>query len=1054
MMKNVFLLSLLLLFAGVKAQQRILQFGNDNIITAKSPVRTVNDKGINGISVNYHFSSAGVFTVNEKDIPKKYQGKFSMINIPGFSHLQDAGMPALPAHIEIIAVPKGAAYSLEIKSVTKLKHQGYKIYPARKPAVDTEGDHGPAFEIDNDFYKSDKIFPQQPVKIVETYDIRGMKFLLVQITPVQYNPAKSEIYTISDLKYEIKFNGASRFFDYENHTREFMNVVLDYPLNSKGFKGDYQNYLSGNNGSGLMSSSQAKNYIIIVQNSMLAAADSLAHWKRQLGYKVEVVSAATWTAANVKNAIHSRYQAWTPRPDYFVIIGDVQQVPAELFTSPDGNGTYGTDLYYACMGGSADYVPEMAHGRISVSSASEALMVVGKIIKYERNPVADSTYYQNGVNCAQYQDDNLDGYADRRFLHTSEEVRNYVMGRGYNVQRIYYAASNVTPVYYNASYYSNGQSLPSALGPNSGFNWNGGANDIKNAINAGKFYVLHRDHGYAGGYGWAHPYFVNSKIGQLTNGDKQPVVFSINCHTGEFTLSSCFAETFLRKSNGGAVGVVAASYYSYSGYNDGFSVGMFDGIWSNPGLVPNFGNGGNSNPQVTPHSDIVNMGFVLNHGLLRMTQTWGGNGSGRKYTHRLFHYFGDPAMRIWTEQPDSITATHAWTLTCSDTAFAITGCSDSNAVATLMNGNTLLGSSAIINGSGTVHPDYVIGNTLTLTISARNKVPYIRNITVLSGSNMALSAVITNNKCYGDSIGSIEVTPSCGQPPYQIVWSTGDTTNRIDSLPGGNYIITITDNASSSLTDTITVWAPVAPLQSSPVVSDAKCYFESSGSIALNLSGGATPYTYHWSHGQSSAIATNLSAGNYSVNVIDSAGCTFSQSFVINQPQPLDLQTTYTDDSLNNCTGTGTAIASGGTPPYTYQWNDPANQTTVVATGLCKGIYKVTLKDSNLCTQYRTIFVNNTVGINENNKDSKYKVFPNPARRKINIGIEEPGNGNLTVVLRDDNGKVVLRKVIAANAAGVEFSLDISALASGIYFLSVDNDSKRLITSNVIIDGK
>jgi len=156
-----------------------------------------------------------------------------------------------------------------------------------------------------------------------------------------------------------------------------------------------------------------------------------------MGYKVEVVAAQTWTTSTVKTAIHSRYQAWTPKPDYFVIIGDVQQVPAETFTSPDGSGTYGTDLYYACMGGSYDYVPEMAHGRISVSSATEAMTVVQKIINYERNPVADSSYYQNGVNCAQYQDDNLDSYADRRFLHTSEEVRNYVMGRGYNVQRIF-----------------------------------------------------------------------------------------------------------------------------------------------------------------------------------------------------------------------------------------------------------------------------------------------------------------------------------------------------------------------------------------------------------------------------------------------------------------------------------------------------------------------------------------------------------------------------------------------------------------------------------------
>lgn len=1046
-MKLVFAFILLCNYFLMTAQSKLLPFDYQHKEKIASPIRHITDNGLNGINIKYHFESAMVVDKVEP-ISKRKAMDFQMISIPGFSHLQEVGLPALPVHIDLVAVPKGSSYSVENIKITKNKHQGYRIYPALKPALDTQGAPEPEFEMDEDFYKQDVFFPQNPVRIVEKITLRGMDFLLVEVVPVQYNPATSELYTITDVSYQIKFSSANVFFDYQNHSKAFIKTLLDLPLNSQGMKTDYKNFQNTKTKT-ISNTTNSKNYIIITQDAFLAAADSLAQWKQQLGYSTEVVSASSWTAANVKNAIHSRYQNWVPKPDYFVIIGDVQQVPTDLFTAPDASGTYGTDLYFACMDGGNDYVPEMARGRISVSSAAEAMMVVHKIINYERNPIVDSSFYQNAVNCAQFQDDDHDGYADRRFLHTSEDVRNYVQSQGYDVQRIYYADANVYPYHYNASYYSNGQSLPTSLLKTNGFPWNGGATDIKNAINAGKFYVLHRDHGYAGGYGWAHPYYVTSKISQLTNGSKLPVVFSINCHTGEFTLTNCFAEKFLRHANGGAVGVIAASYYSYSGYNDGFTVGMFDGIWSNPGLIPNFGSGGNANPNVSAHSDIENMGFVMDHGLMRMVQTWGGNTSGRIYTYRLFHYFGDPAMKMWTEQPDSITATHVSSIQCTDTALVISNCSDSNAVATLMGNGQLLGSATIINGYGYIPIYNIQGSNLLLTISARNKIPYTSHIAVASGGSLSLWATVNNNKCFGDSLGSIEVFPSCGNPPYLISWSIGSNSNRIDSLPEGDYIVAITDTFNSVLIDTIHVWAPPAPLQSAPMVKDAKCYFESSGRVDLNLSGGAQPYTYQWSNGSTSSYAQNLAAGNISVHVFDSVGCVFDQSFVINQPPPLDLTTSYTNDSTNNCVGTGTAYPTGGTPPYTYQWNDPNNQQSATAIGLCKGIYKISLRDSNQCLQYRTIFIDNTIGF-EDFEDSRISIYPNPTSDKLYIDFGYKRNENLSIKMINVMGSLILNKTILENQSKIE--VDVSKWSSGIYLLRIQGDKSIVFQKEIIIE--
>jgi len=559
----------------------------------------------------------------------------------------------------------------------------------------------------------------------------------------------------------------------------------------------------------------------------------LADWKRQLGYSVEVVSASSWTATDVKNAIQTRYSSWTPKPDYFVIIGDHDgsyAVPGEIhYTTDTPPEPFATDLYYACMDGGGDWHPDMAHGRISVSSSAEAQVVVDKIINYEKNPVNNSSFYQNGLNCAQYQDDDNNGYADRRFCHTSEDIRDYLQNnQGYTSERVYYtnSSASVSTLRYNNTYYSNGQLLPAEL-RNASFNWNGGASDITSAINAGKFYVFHRDHGYVGGSGWAHPYYTTSSMNSLSNGDLLPVVFSMNCHTGEFQQSNCFAEKFLRISGKGSVGVVAAAYYSYSGYNDGMSTGMIDAIWSNPGLYPVFGTAGTgTNYTIGPGNDIYTMGDVVNQGLYAMEQNvaWS---SGRQYQYELFHWFGDPAMRIWTANPHNniITASHSSTIDCAGSSFSISG-STPGALATLVYNNSLIGETTLdASGNGTI----------TYTISS-------------PGTQANLCISIHNNKPY---TASLNVTGSCAFPPSVITDFASGVTGNSATANGQ-----ITNDFGSAVTESGFVYGTspnpviggsnVTQLQTSPVVT--------MGSFSLNLSGLLSNTTYHY---QAYAINTN-----------------------------------------------------------------------------------------------------------------------------------------------------------------------------------------------------
>ncbi|MBL4657939.1 MAG: hypothetical protein JKX73_08065, partial [Flavobacteriales bacterium] len=72
--------------------------------------------------------------------------------------------------------------------------------------------------------------------------------------------------------------------------------------------------------------------------------------------------------------------------------------------------------------------------------------------------------------------------------------------------------------------------------------------------------------------------------------------------------------------------------------------------------------------------------------------------------------------------------------------------------------------------------------------------------------------------------------------------------------------------------------------------------------------------------------------------------------------------TSSTNASLGICDGTATATPTGGTPPYTYLWNDSLAQTSATAIGLCPGSYNVIIVDAAGNTVVDTSLVGETLG--------------------------------------------------------------------------------------------
>jgi len=221
------------------------------------------------------------------------------------------------------------------------------------------------------------------------------------------------------------------------------------------------------------------------------------------------------------------------------------------------------------------------------------------------------------------------------------------------------------------------------------------------------------------------------------------------------------------------------------------------------------------------------------------------------------------------------------------------------------------------------------------------------------------TAVGTNPTCNGGNNGTATVTPT-GTAPFTYLWSNGQTTQTATGLVAGTYTVTVTDNNSCVSTATVTLINP--PAMTAPITStNVTCNGGNNGSATVNPTGSVGPYTYLWSNGQTTPIATGLVVGTYTVTVTSATGCTVTNTVTITQPTPITITTTTVSATCGLLNGSATANPSGGVGPYTYLWSN--GQTTQTATGLGVGVYTVTVTGVGGCTTTATTTISSTGSI-------------------------------------------------------------------------------------------
>ncbi len=263
------------------------------------------------------------------------------------------------------------------------------------------------------------------------------------------------------------------------------------------------------------------------------------------------------------------------------------------------------------------------------------------------------------------------------------------------------------------------------------------------------------------------------------------------------------------------------------------------------------------------------------------------------------------------------------------------------------------------NGSTDSSIVNLCSGSYSVTINDANNCTLIDSFIIFSNSEISVNPIGTNESVYGANDGIATCSPSGGAPPYSYNWSNGQSTQSIDSLSPGDYIVTVIDNTGCSASDSVTILPFNCPTLSLMVVmDDTVCFGECDGFITIDsVINGIYPYTYNWSTGDSTSTITALCSGIYSVTVTDSFNCSKAGSYNINSNSEIFVNPSSTDETSGNSNdGTATANPSGGLMPYTYAWSN--GEFTQTITGLSPGYYYVTVADALACAVVDSVEVN------------------------------------------------------------------------------------------------
>ena len=308
------------------------------------------------------------------------------------------------------------------------------------------------------------------------------------------------------------------------------------------------------------------------------------------------------------------------------------------------------------------------------------------------------------------------------------------------------------------------------------------------------------------------------------------------------------------------------------------------------------------------------------------------------------------------------------------------------------------------------------------------------------------------------------------------ITTTGYTISGGDS---GNYTLTQPTLSANITGDTLTL--------DDISVTDATCNGATDGAVIATVSGGSAPYSYQWSTGATTTgnFLNNLAGGNYSVTIVDALNNSVMQNFTIAQGTSLDATVTegatvYLGYAPAATTSISVETITGGSAPYTYEWNTGETTQSIEVSPNETTTYTVTITDSNGCSTTADAIVNvidvrcghhghhnkvkvchkgrrticvpwwaarwhlkhgDTLGGCDSTTNevqiTNLKVYPNPFKHHLHVKFNSTTDADIDLTVFNNRGKKVFKKTLSITEGTTKTKLNLSRLRRGYYYLKI-----------------
>jgi Peptidase family C25/Propeptide_C25/Dockerin type I domain/Peptidase family C25, C terminal ig-like domain len=580
--------------------------------------------------------------------------EFFMIRLAGENFLLNEGEPELPRLCRSIIIPDDAAMEINVVASEYTDIHGMQVIPSKGNLLRNVNPDDVPYTF-GETYNNNAFYPGELAAIRDPFIIRDYRGTVIELNAFQYNPVTQTLRVFTSVTVEVANVGYGQIN--VKQATDHSRIVSDFKLFYDHHFINYAQFESLK----YTPVEETGDMLIITYDAFNATMQPFVDWKMQKGIKTTMVNVSTIgnNAAAIDSYIQTFYDDPNTNLGFVLLVGDGDEV-----TPHYANGD--SDVEYTKVVGTDDY-PDIIIGRFSAELISQVQTQVDRTLTYEKNPVPGDWFHKaTGVASNEGAGNGHYGEADN--VHMGYIRDDFLAGPYTHVDEIYQPSAT------------------SAM--------------VTTALNEGRSYVNYCGHGST--TAWTTTGYNNSNVNSLTNDNMLPVIVSVSCVTGDFNGNTCFAEAWMRATNGsnptGAIAVWTATI------NQSWAPPMYAQDEAVDLLM--------AETRTTFGGICLNGGawMIQESGDIAMSDTW--------------VIFGDPSLQCRTDVPAAMTVNYVPAVFFNVPTYDVEVVGEEGALCALYSNGVLYGSGYTdAGGMATITMDQAlpIGEAVTLTVTAYNK---------------------------------------------------------------------------------------------------------------------------------------------------------------------------------------------------------------------------------------------------------------------------------------------------------------------------------------------